>query len=465
MFRARFAARRLVRNISFGSYKPKNSDPQFVVTLENGFLPREDPLVTLPPQFKELEQLLQEMPKTTKDGREGLLMKGTFGEASAKVPLYDVDNIDDSALLCALFRDYTFWASSYLLEPCDLEYRKTKTYGLGRQVLPKNIAVPLVKIADKIGAKPFMEYALSYALYNWKRKDPQGDLNYNNLELIRAFEGSEHEHGFILVHVAMVANTGDQVRHTLSVINRAEEQNRPAFNGALRDLTSTMRTINGIMDTMWKRSSPGAYNSFRSFIMGTKNQPMFPKGVIYEGVSDEPHFYRGESGANDTIIPTCDNLLQLTEKMPKNPLTEILMDFRQYRPVRHNEWLTFVHNRAGSVGVRGFALQDSTSAVLYMGLLDQVREFRDRHWRFTKEYIIKYSNHPVATGGSPIVTWLPNQLAAVLTTMTEVSSVVKKEELNSEDAELFERLSNAASTQHRILEREVAELKERFGTF
>lgn len=41
MFRARFAARRLVRNISFGSYKPKNSDPQFVVTLENGFLPRE----------------------------------------------------------------------------------------------------------------------------------------------------------------------------------------------------------------------------------------------------------------------------------------------------------------------------------------------------------------------------------------------------------------------------------------
>lgn len=465
MFRSRIVTRRLVRNISFGAFNPKKTDPQFVVTLKNGFLPREDPLAVLPPQFKELEELLQNMPKTTKDGREGLLMKGTFGEESVKVPLYDVDNIEDSALLCALFRDYTFWASSYLLEPCDLQYRKTKTYGLGRQVLPKNIAVPLVKIANKIDAKPFMEYALSYALYNWKRKDPNGDLDYNNLELIRAFEGSEHEHGFILVHVAMVANSGEQVRHTLSVINRAEEQNRPAFNDALRDLSKTMRIINNTMDTMWKRSSPGAYDSFRSFIMGTKNQPMFPKGVIYEGVSDEPHFYRGESGANDTMIPTCDNLLQLTEKMPKNPLTEILFDFRQYRPVNHNEWLTFVHHRSSSVGVRNFALQDSTSAVLYMGLLDQVREFRDRHWRFTKEYIIKYSDHPVATGGSPIVTWLPNQLATVLATMTDVSSSVKKEELSSDDLALFERLTSAAETQHRVLQREVDELKKRFGEF
>jgi indoleamine 2,3-dioxygenase len=63
----------------------------------------------------------------------------------------------------ALYRDYTFVASAYLLEPCDLLYRKTGDYGLGRSVLPKNIAVPLVQVAEKIGAKPFMEYALSYA--------------------------------------------------------------------------------------------------------------------------------------------------------------------------------------------------------------------------------------------------------------------------------------------------------------
>ena len=69
---------------------------------------------------------------------------------------------------------------------------------------------------------------------------------------------------------------------------------------------------------------------------------MFPNGVIYEGVDDKPRYYRGESGANDAIIPTNDNLFQLTEMMPSNPLTEALKDFRSYRPILHTEWLTYV---------------------------------------------------------------------------------------------------------------------------
>lgn len=36
--------------------------------------------------------------------------------------------------------------------------------------------------------------------------------------------------------------------------------------------------------------------------MGTKNQPMFPDGVLYEGVSEERTQYRGESGANDSMV-------------------------------------------------------------------------------------------------------------------------------------------------------------------
>lgn len=33
---------------------------------------------------------------------------------------------------------------------------------------------------------------------------------------------------------------------------------------------------------------------------------------------------------------------------------------------------------------------------------------------------MKKTSHPVATGGSPIVTWLPNQLQAVMDAMVEV---------------------------------------------
>jgi indoleamine 2,3-dioxygenase len=90
--------------------------------------------------------------------------------------------------------------------------------------------------------------------------------------------------------------------------------------------------------------------------------------------------------------------------MPETPLTDILKDFRQYRPGNHREFLESVRDRAETTSVKAFALDDSVSAALYLQALDQVRDFRWRHWCFTREYILKRTSHPTATGGSPIVT-------------------------------------------------------------
>lgn len=98
----------------------------------------------------------------------------------------------------------------------------------------------------------------------------------------------------------------------------------------------------------------------------------------------------------------CDNLLQIS--MPETPLTDILKDFRQYRPGNHRQFLEAVRDCAQECGTREFAKQDSVSAALYLQALDQVRDFRWRHWCFTREYILKHTAHPTATGGSPIVT-------------------------------------------------------------
>lgn len=193
---------------------------------------------------------------------------------------------------------------------------------------------------------------------------------------------------------------------------------------------------------------------------------MFPNGVMYEAVgadgSDEVMAHRGESGANDSMVPMGDNLLQITESMPQNPLTETLRDFRSYRPTNHKEFLEFVENRAREVGVRQFAEEDSNSAVLYLANIDQIRAFRHRHWNFTKEYILKYTSHPVATGGSPIVTWLPNQLGTVLDAMERTGSRINKDKLAPHNRALAEELVERAETQRRVLDREVAALKPKF---
>jgi indoleamine 2,3-dioxygenase len=90
--------------------------------------------------------------------------------------------------------------------------------------------------------------------------------------------------------------------------------------------------------------------------------------------------------------------------MPQTPLTKILHEFRAYRPLPHREFLTYIREKSEEIGVQDYAVQDSETAVLFLRTLNHVRSFRWRHWLFAREYIIRRTPHPTATGGSPIVT-------------------------------------------------------------
>lgn len=445
--------------------KGNHTLPQFMVNSETGFLPREEPLFTLPSKFQKLDEILEAMPLKTNSGEEGLLAKGVLGKTvDDTLPLIDTENINDSRVLHALFRDYTFLASAYLLEPCDISYRKTRSYGLARDYLPKQIAVPLLSISRQMNTKPFMEYALSYALYNYKRIDQNNpNLDYDNLGLIRAFENSYSERGFIITHVTMVKYTGEFIAGLDSALqaiqkfqDKHEQQSQQVVQGMQQMLTA-MQKINKEMDTMWKKSIPTDYDNFRTFIMGIKNQPMFPRGVKYivgDNGEGEYQAYRGESGANDSIIPSLDNFLQVTQELPNNSLTDILKDFRSYRPSNHNEFLTFLEGEAKRLNIKEKCLNNEFGVdgiILYIRLLDQIREFRERHWRFTLEYIIKHSQHKVATGGSPIATYLPNQLATVLTmilsTCKRLKSSIFLTQFTAEQKKIFDDIENISNFQ------------------
>jgi indoleamine 2,3-dioxygenase len=303
---------------------------------------------------------------------------------------------------------------------------------------------------NSAGFKPFMEYAGSYALFNYRLVEQEKGLAYDNLRLVRAFEHgldpTSSEAGFVLVHIAMVKESGPLVKGTTETLEGCISDDREKFDDGLRTVVGALKKVNAVMNTMWDKSKPKGYTMFRTFIFGITSQSMFPNGVIYEGVSDEPMSFRGESGANDSMIPMCDNLLQLA--LPETPLTDILKDFRQYRPGNHREFLESVRDSAQQSGVRAYAKKDSVSAALYLQALDQVRDFRWRHWCFTREYILKHTAHPTATGGSPIVTWLPNQLTAVLTQMAETFEHCKTVKGASD-------IMEAANHQREMLRKEV----------
>lgn len=129
-----------------------NTLPAFMVSYQRGFLPRQDPVVHLPSEFDPLESILSRMPIKTASGGLGLLARGSLGDVVLK-ELPDLSNaIDkytsDLPLMNALYRDYAFLASAYLLEPCHMRFIRGQEYGLGRQTLPSQIALPICKVAE-----------------------------------------------------------------------------------------------------------------------------------------------------------------------------------------------------------------------------------------------------------------------------------------------------------------------------
>lgn len=464
------------------------SIPAFMVSTTRGFLPRMDPITTLPSDFDTVESILQRMPIKTQSGDPGLLAEGKLGDV-VQAELPDLTNAVEKhkanlPLMNALYRDYSFLASAYLLEPCHQRFLRGEPYGLGRQVLPANIARPIARCAELLQFKPFMEYAGSYALFNYRLLTPSLPPSPTNLTLIRAFTDglspSSSEAGFILVHVLMALHSGPLVSSAISILS--SYPSRSKLNTSLSSLHTTLFKINTAMSSMWTLSKPQEYTSFRTFIFGITAQSMFPKGVVYEGVGldpSKPVSFRGESGANDSMIPLVDNLMGI--EMPDTPLTRILMDFREYRPSNHREFLGWVRGEGERVGLKGWALRLDgqggpggqgcgdgeeeeglrESRGLWLKVLDQVRDFRWRHWCFAREYILKRTSHPTATGGSPIVTWLPNQLQAVLREMGRLYENFGGDEggMGGEVREIMDLVRR----QEEMLKKEVAKFCEERG--
>ena len=149
--------------------------------------------------------------------------------------------------------------------------------------------------------------------------------------------------------------------------------------------------------------------------------------------------------------------------MPSNPLTEALRDFRSYRPRNHTDWLSYVESSAKELGVLKYAMEDSVSQYHLIENLDKNREFRTIHWDLTKTYIITKSKHPLATGGAPIISWLPNQLIQVLKTILKTKSNFDNSKLSPTQRERKELIVLRAEHQLKELEEEIARLKKERG--
>lgn len=392
-------------------------DGFFSIDSVNGFLPKVDPLDKLPAEYLILQNLLDDIPMytTTKD-IDGLEL------AVRNLPNYlnEIKQIENSNILLihALRRGYAILTSAYLLHPSHVN-QVDGNYGKARQILPANITQPFEYVSDKLKAFPFLDYHWDYSSGNYVKINPTLPENevykYTNLKLAVSFSGTKDEEGFIMLHVDIVSKTKKLIKGLEQYIS----------GDKLVGLTTVLeasKEINDRRKEMWSASNHKNYNAFRAFIMGIHgNVEIFGDGVIYEGSENtEKRTYRGQTGAQDDTIPTLDIFTGVINYYPENELTKYLLDLRQYRPIVFQDFF----KKMESMTIDYLTLNVEELKMLYL-IVDEIWKFRNGHWQFVQKYILANTKYAVATGGTPITTWLPNQIGAVLEYMTVIIDRIK----------------------------------------
>ncbi len=257
-------------------------------------------------------------------------------------------------------------------------------------LLPQNIARPLCDVCARLDRPPILSYD-GYALFNWKRFDPAGPIALGNIDTIQNFVHLYDEHWFILVHVEIEALAASLLK-AIDAAARAMAANDSAeaergrwlwLPGSLWAQVETLRRIPEKMDPALY------YKTFRPYIR-------FFEGVVYEGVAASPLNFRGETGAQSSVIPTVVAFL----KVPHQPsmLTNHLADMRRFMPREHRGLIERVEQLPDPRG--------KVDKSPYNDALEALAAFRETHLEFARRYIAAHVRDPRGTGGTPYLEWL-----------------------------------------------------------
>lgn len=349
---------------------------------EHGFLPHQDPLKAFPSDspLAVLDELGHDLPS--------LLYDSGFRDRARRMVIPQwVDPADPQDRLPQMRLYYVrlgFLASAYINQVGEPPV----------SVLPRNLAVPLGDICRRLGRPSILSYD-GYALYNWKRFDPAGPIELGNIDTIQNFVHLYDEHWFILVHVEIERIAAGVLSGVDKACRGVAAGDRTLVNEGLNEIGEGVRKQIAVLRRIPEHMDPALYyKTFRPYIR-------FFEHVVFEGVNAQPMDFRGETGAQSSIMP----MLVAVMKIPHKPslLTNHLADMQNFMPAEHRQLIATLQ-KAGDV--RPLADKD-----VYNEVLEAMATFREVHIGWAEDYINKRVTDPRGTGGTPYMQWLGQLIA------------------------------------------------------
>ena len=343
---------------------------------ERGFLPRRDPLPAFPAgsPYSPLDEIGRDLPSLLQDKQFRL-----YANALKIPPCQHPDTNSTLPELRLYYLRLGFLASAYINQ-------------VGQEschVLPANIAKPLVNICRILKRPPILSYD-GYALYNWRRFQQDRPIELGNIDTLQNFVHLYDEHWFILVHVEIEAIAADILAAIAHIHTAQCAEPEPDISDELWKIAAAIHRQVLVLKRIPEKMDPMLYyKTFRPYIL-------FFENVTFAGVDRKPVNFRGETGAQSSIIPVLGALLKIPHQA--SILTAHLEDMRNYMPIHHRHYLEQV---AAMPSIRKKMYQEAFNAIL-----DNLIEFRKIHFGWANEYIHHRVKDPRGTGGTPYMQWL-----------------------------------------------------------
>ncbi len=369
----------------------------FDVDSERGFLPTTDPAVQLPassPALAAADALARLLPKWLTTGKFRQEVLKLSEATSAEIQALKEPELRRAMLVYSYLTHGYVWGEA-----------KAATK------LPRVLAVPLHAIATRLGRPPVLSYA-SYAMDNWKRLG-EGAPEIGNIFLQQNFLGGLDEDWFILIHIEIESRAAKALSAIPLLIERITQSDEPGVIAGLEQVHNAWQRINETMERMTEGCDPYVYyNRVRPYIHGWKNNPSLPEGLIYEGVgiyADKPQKFRGETGAQSSIVPTMDALFGVSHE--DDPLRVYLLEMQEYMPPKHRAFIAEVGRQSSLRAFVQARISQQTLRDAYNACITELEKFRTKHLEFAASYI--HSQAPrannatdVGTGGTPFMQYL-----------------------------------------------------------
>ena len=354
-----------------------------------GFLPSKVPAQSYSVQSEScarIEEICSNLPK--------LLLTGKVQETINK--LSDIDLSIDDLLINSASQDLKL-AMSHL---SFIAHAYIWGDSIPNDSIPRVLANPWVKVAENQGRPPILSYA-SYCLDNWFLVDQNAPISLENVGLINNFLGGVDEDWFVTIHVCIEDAASDAIAACAEIAMLEIGSPELEVKAPLEQIIMSMKKVNKIFARMPEKCDPYIYyHRVRPFIFGTKDNPDLKNGLIYKGEFDnKPQFFRGETGAQSSIIPSLDGALQIGHT--KDHLRHYLNEMRDYMPPTHRAFMSTLEKNSQ---IKKLIKDSEQLTHLYNECLEEIRIFRSMHLEYAGTYIHKQAQieNPFGRGGSTI---------------------------------------------------------------